>query len=163
MTHHLILNHKRHICISKQPSIISKQTTAQLQDADKFVCFSVRHEALSVSGWWNAASLSAGLSINSRTSHAACLNRQNVQSWLLICFMFSPLCQKSPDLGTWLQTTYSASSSPLKLLQRHLSLFFRARLSTFSFSSPPLFFSHINSSCSSLNSKLSSSPSSATD
>lgn len=46
MTHHLILNHTRHICISKQSAIISKQTTPQLQDADSFVCFSVRHTAL---------------------------------------------------------------------------------------------------------------------
>lgn len=41
MTHHL-LNHTRHICISKQSAIISKQTSLQLQDADSCICFSVR-------------------------------------------------------------------------------------------------------------------------
>lgn len=46
MTHHLILNHTRHICISKQSAIIFKQTTPQLRDADSFICFNVRHTAL---------------------------------------------------------------------------------------------------------------------
>ena len=67
MTHQLILNHTRHICISKQSAIISKQTTPQLRDADSFVCLNVRHSSLSFSLflWRDAASLTAGLSIAS--------------------------------------------------------------------------------------------------
>lgn len=74
MSHHLILSHSRHICISKQFAIIFKQTTARLQDADSFICFSVKQAALyllfsplSVSLWRQAASLTAGLSITGST------------------------------------------------------------------------------------------------